>query len=203
VPHVTDHEVLSVIERVRAAHERLDRTLATVDDDVARRPSLLPGWTVGHLLTHVARHADSVVRRIEASARGEVVDQYDGGMPGRVAGIEEGAPRPAAELVADVRASSQRLEAAAESMPPEAWSFETRAVSGDLQPALLVLARREREVEVHHADLGLGYGPMDWPASYVEVELPVLLATLAARTDPAQLLAWAMGRAEPPTLRPW
>ena len=31
----------------------------------ARGPSLLPGWTRGHVLTHIARHADSVIRALQ------------------------------------------------------------------------------------------------------------------------------------------
>ncbi len=45
-----------------------------------RGPSLLPEWSDGHVLTHLARNADSVVRRMEGAARGELVDQYPGGL---------------------------------------------------------------------------------------------------------------------------
>ena len=54
-------------------------------------PSLLPGWTRGHVLTHIARNADSFVRVLEAARRGEVVTQYEGGVDGRNADIEAGA----------------------------------------------------------------------------------------------------------------
>ena len=30
-------------------------------DDQAREPSLLPGWSRGHVLTHLARNADAMV----------------------------------------------------------------------------------------------------------------------------------------------
>lgn len=56
--------------RVEAAHARLLSTLARLTDDDARGPSLLPAWSVGHLVTHLARHADSHVRMLEAAARG-------------------------------------------------------------------------------------------------------------------------------------
>ncbi|MET0910545.1 MAG: maleylpyruvate isomerase N-terminal domain-containing protein, partial [Ilumatobacteraceae bacterium] len=46
----------------------------------AELPSLLPGWTRGHVLTHIARNADSFVRLLEAAGRGEVVTQYAGGV---------------------------------------------------------------------------------------------------------------------------
>ena len=69
---------------------------------------------------------------------------------------------------------------------------------------------RWREVEVHRADLGLGYGPDDWPAEYVRTELVGLEMRWNARRPmgltglpPAALaapephrLAWLLGRAE-------
>jgi len=35
-----------------------------------------------------------------------------------------------------------------------------------------VLTRRLVEVELHHADLGSGYTPADWPASFAGLGLP-------------------------------
>ena len=55
-----------------AAQDGLLAALRDLDDAAARRPSLLPGWSVGHVLTHIARNADSVVWRLEGAAAGEV-----------------------------------------------------------------------------------------------------------------------------------
>ena len=52
-PRPDDH-----LRRVRAAHARLLGTVAGIDDDTARRPSLLPGWDVAMLVTHLGRNAD-------------------------------------------------------------------------------------------------------------------------------------------------
>lgn len=191
------------IEGCRQAHAALHATLAGLTDGLARRPSALPGWTVGHVLTHVARNADSVVRRLAAAAAGEVVDQYPGGAEGRATEIAAGAGRPAAELVGDVRSTSAEVERACAALPPEAWGRLTRSVSGQLHPATAVVFSRWREVEVHHVDLGLGYRVEDWPPALVEAWLPDVLAGLARRSDPARLLGWALGRAAPPVLRPW
>ena len=38
----------------RASHRRLDEAIAGLTDEQARQPSRLPGWTVGHVLTHLA-----------------------------------------------------------------------------------------------------------------------------------------------------
>jgi maleylpyruvate isomerase len=45
-----------------AAQGALPQDIAGLTDDQARAPSLLPGWSVGHVLTHIARNGDSYVR---------------------------------------------------------------------------------------------------------------------------------------------
>lgn len=187
----------------REAHRRLDEAIAGLTDAQARQPCRLPGWTVGHLLTHLARNADSVVRRLEGAERGEIVDQYPGGFEGRAAEIEAGAHRPAAELLADVAASSARCDEVAARLAPEAWTRTTRAVGGAEAPASFLAFTRWREVEVHHVDLGLGYEPAHWPPGLVERWLPQLLEQLPGRTDPAGLLAWTIGRGPAPELPDW
>jgi maleylpyruvate isomerase len=104
---------------VQDSHARLRDTLVGLTDAGARRPSLLPNWTVGHVLTHLARNADSHVRMLEGARRGEVADQYPGGNEQRAADIEAGAGRPAADLVADVAGSAGRLEEAWAATPEE------------------------------------------------------------------------------------
>jgi maleylpyruvate isomerase len=99
----------AAIEGAHATHGRLMTSLERLDDDQVAAPSLLPGWTRGHLLTHIARNADSHVRVLTAARRGEVVEQYPGGKAGRAADIESGATRSVGELVADVETSARRL----------------------------------------------------------------------------------------------
>jgi hypothetical protein len=41
----------------------------------------------------------------------------------------------------------------------------------DFFPAAELLTRRLVEVELHHCDLGAGYGPGDWPAVFADMEL--------------------------------
>lgn len=88
----------SVIAACRAAHERLLATVSDVDDEIARRPSRLPGWSVGHVLTHLARNAEGMVGRLDGALRGEEVALYPGGRDQRNADIASGAGRAAAAL---------------------------------------------------------------------------------------------------------
>jgi maleylpyruvate isomerase len=195
-----DPELGEDIAHCRAAEQALIASVAAVGDDDARRPSRLPGWTVGHVLTHLARNADSVTRRLAGAARGEVVDQYPGGREARAREIDEGAARSAAELLEDVRASSARLTQALDDHPTEAWGRPARDVTGVEQPVSILPYRRWREVEIHSVDLGLGRTPADWSAAFVRRALPDLLAELPDRTDPNALLAWVIGRGAVPDL---
>ena len=192
-----------------AAHERLLTTLANIDDSVPGRPSRLPGWSVGHLLTHVARNADGHALRLEGALRDEEVPRYPGGPEQRDREIEEGAGRPAKELVQDVAESAERLAETWSRSEQAGWP-NSRWLAGDRWPTSGSPLRRLREVEVHHVDLGLGYEATDWPDEYVGWELPLSLEGLPERlsssTDSRRLLAWIIGRSPWPEkieLRNW
>jgi maleylpyruvate isomerase len=201
-------ETAAALAGCRVAHARLLDSLGGIDDVTVAGPSRLPGWTVGHVLTHLSRQADSHVRMLEGAAGGDIVDQYEDGFDGRAAGIEAGAGRPADAQVADITASIARLEATWEKTPDEVWARGfARTTRGELVACADLPFRRWREVEVHHADLDLDLGPEAWSALFVDTELPRTLAGLPARMsldDRRALLAWLMGRAStPPALPPW
>lgn len=191
------------IEGCRVSHARLAATIERLTDEVALQSSLLPGWSVGHVLTHLARNADAMSSRIEAATRGEIIDQYAGGAEGRALEIEAGAGRPAKALILDVVGSSQRLNVTFASLPDDCWNRPVRSVNGDEHPVALLPLRRWREVEVHLVDLGLGLTPSDWPTELVDRVVPRLVADLAARSDLRSLMAWTLGRGPAPTLEPW
>ena len=203
---MNDGELEATISSCELAHRRLRVTLGALDDEIARRPSRLPDWTVAHVLTHIARNADSHVRILEGALTGEHLDQYAGGAEQRARDIEAGAGRSSGELVDDVITSFVNLEDTWAKMTPEAWDGHGYGLSGgdtaNLLPCRRLPFTRWREVEMHHVDAGLGYEVTDWPAEYVEAELANTLSTLTERiADPdqrARLLAWLVGRADQP-----
>jgi maleylpyruvate isomerase len=184
-----------------SAQAALQADLEGLDDATARATCLLPGWTVGHLLTHLARNGDSVVWRLEGAADGELRDQYPGGLEQRRADIESGAARPAAALVADVRASSAAVARAMAELPEAAWDAPSRTSRGVVEPSRDAVFSRWREVVVHHGDLG--FRPVPVPTELVNEWLARELPGLATRTDPSALLAWVIGRGEAPELAAW
>jgi maleylpyruvate isomerase len=186
-----------------AAHAALIGDLDGLTDDEARQPSALPEWSVGHVLTHLARNADSVVRRLAGAVRGELLDQYVGGIEGRRQEIEAGAGRPAAALVADVALSAAAVEHIMDTLPAETWDAPSRTSRGIIESSRQAVFSRWREVAVHHGDLGLRPEPVPLPPALVAAWLPLELAALPDRTDPSALLWWILGRRSAPDLAPW
>lgn len=185
-----------------AAEARLSKMLETVDDIVVRRSSRLKDWSVAHVLTHLARNADSLVRMLEAATVGESVPQYAGGAQQRLADIEAGAGRPAAACVSDAVRAGQRLLSAFEDATEVTWAGQGTYTFGAVAPCGELPFRRWRELEFHIVDLGLGYEPAAWPEEFVAYCLPDTLARLPDRVRDAsqrrQLLAWVAGRRQHP-----
>lgn len=196
-------------EMQRSEHALL-AALTGLTDEQARAASALPGWTRGHLLTHLARNAETFAEVIEGAGRGETLAMYGGSAGARNAGIERGAARSAAELVADVRDTSTRLLAA---LPEADWSAPVRHLRGTPLTVADVPTMRRQEVEIHRVDLDLGYTPAQWPEDFVAVNLPRQLQRLPERAPGVHapelaahaVLAWLYGRGEPglPELPPW
>jgi maleylpyruvate isomerase len=149
------------IEALDESQQRLVtdlRSMATVDPAT---PSELPAWTVGHVLTHIARNADSTLRMLAG------LPQYWKGIESRVADIELGAGRSWDELVDDVATTNEAVIRRLREVGD--WSGTVQSTTA-VRPKATVPEMRRREVEIHHTDLGLGYGFADLPADFVGFE---------------------------------
>lgn len=170
-------------------------------------PTRLPDWTVGHVMTHIARNGDGVLSVLAGHP------QYPHGVEGRNHDIAVGAARDWPAHVADVRAVSAAVVAAL--VDRDDWTGTVSMLAGERRTSQVPLLR-QREVEVHRADLGLGYDFSDMPGDYVRRELRVMgmlwtarqpmgltsLPQAARSADPPTRLAWMMGRADIAGLEP-
>jgi maleylpyruvate isomerase len=195
--------------------------LADVD---IRQPSLLPGCTRAHVLSHLADNGDGATRLLR-SALTSIPDVEYASVAARNAAIEEGACRPAIELQGHLRASATAFDDACAQMTSTAWSREISWTTGQRTPAHVVPWSRLSEVLVHHVDLSVGYLPSAWPADWVHERVAAVVAALNRRqvmpeplrikaTDTgvnldlgrsptrtvqgpqARLLAWLLGRSD-------
>jgi maleylpyruvate isomerase len=186
------NEVSHSLDRIVAATERLLTTISPLSDAWAGEPSLLPGWTRGHVLTHIARNADGLRNLLIWARTGTETPMYASAQS-RNDDIVAGAGRPGAALAADVRESAAAFAAEAAIMPGEAWIEQVRALHGPAFPAFGVLDRRLSEVEIHHVDLAAGYSPGDWPDDFLIEALPRVAESFAGRDDAPRCLIWAEG----------
>jgi maleylpyruvate isomerase len=169
--------------------ESTDRLLATADaltDAQAAALSRLPGWTRGHVLTHLARNADGFRNLLTWAGTGNETPMYPS-EEARARDVEEGAGRSAAKIAADLQVSAAALAAAAQGLPAPAW--DALVARRGVFPAREIPARRLAELEIHHVDLDAGYRPADWPASFVAAELGPVARDFAGRADAPACLA--------------
>lgn len=144
---------------------------------------------------------------IEGAGRGEVSEQYVGGVDGRSAEIEAGSERSAAELVEDLTTAIGALETAWDSTD---WSGRGRRTIGGESPIDRLPFLRSREVSLHGVDLDVGMELDDLDPLYVRLELTRLemlwtarqpmgmtpLPTRALQLAPSDRLGWLTGRLE-------
>lgn len=163
------------LEETVVATTRYLGALSDLTDDDMRAPSLLPGWTRGHVVTHLARNADGLCHLLHWAETGTRRYMYDSPEQ-RDADIEAGAGRSAHDLRVDASASAGRLVQALNELDVRHEDVLVAKMPGAAEfPAREVATARLVEVEVHHADLGLEYGPGDWTSRFCELVLDHVL----------------------------
>ncbi|KPC59998.1 maleylpyruvate isomerase family mycothiol-dependent enzyme [Streptomyces chattanoogensis] len=160
---------------VREATDRLLVSAGKLDDEAIAEPSLLPGWTRGHVLAHLARNADALSNLL-TWARTDVRTPMYASDTARDADIERDADRPLADHVKDLQESAARFDAAAGALPDGRWAYRVEMRNGVTERADRLALRRLAEIELHHIDLGVGYTLDRLPAFFTEAYLDFLAA---------------------------
>jgi maleylpyruvate isomerase len=162
----------------------LETTRRLSDADL-RAPSLLPGWTRGHVLTHVARNADGLSNVVRSCITGEITPMYVS-TERRNADIDEGAGRSPADLEADIESSAERLLALLADVPSDRLDVAVPTGRGWDLRVRDVPRMRLREVAYHHVDLGAGFGFADLPDELLRfglLECPGRFGSVAPGAD--------------------
>jgi maleylpyruvate isomerase len=167
-----DPALQSLSDQLDFATQRLLSTARIIDESDLAAPSLLPDWTRGHVLAHLARGGD-VMRNLLIGVRTGTPRLTYASPAAWASDIEHGATQPRADLLEDVAAAANAFRTVSRQLPDEAWQSEVNWVPGlDPFPAPQILVRRLAEVELHHVDLGAGYTAADWPDSFLVIRLP-------------------------------
>jgi maleylpyruvate isomerase len=153
-----------------------------LDDIAMKRPSLLPGWNRGHVVTHLARNADALVNLLTWARTGVEHPMYTS-RADRDADIEEGSYRTSMVLREDLDAAVTRFFEAVTHMDDISWQKEVVLSSGRQINACTVPWMRWQETAVHLIDLDAGVGFGDLPGGHVEQLLDMVIGEFAARPD--------------------
>ncbi|MFD0901818.1 maleylpyruvate isomerase N-terminal domain-containing protein [Actinomadura sediminis] len=183
-----------------------------LDDRGFGEPSLLPGWTRGHLVAHVAANADALGNLVRWASTGEETPMY-ASPEERAAGIERGGRMGGAELAEWLARSCAALRTGMEALTERQWEREVVTAQGRTVPAAEVPWLRAREVLVHAVDLGTGVRFADLPDGFLRALAADIVAKrgldASALPDgpPSEVAAWLAGRphalADAPVLGPW
>lgn len=172
-----------LLDDVAAAVGSVQRSVADLTDEQAREPSLLAGWTRGHVATHIARNADALTNLLTWARTGVETPMYPS-REVRNATIEAQSGRPAAELVEDIATSHERFMAAAVELTADQWTTHIAwGAAGRDGEATFVPWLRRVEVEVHHVDLDLDYTVAHWPEDFVERLITETATDFSTRDD--------------------
>jgi maleylpyruvate isomerase len=192
---------------VQEATGLLIQTVSALPASAIEEPSLLAGWTRGHVLAHLARNADAYTNLLTWARTGIETPMYPSAEI-RDKDIEDGAGRPLTDQLDDLRISADRLSIAIEETPAQAWAAQVTMRSGQVIAAAEVPWRRLVEVLFHHIDLGIGYTCDQLPPDFAARELASLIDGLSGHEGIAAVRLhdtdsgekWDIGAANEPDL---
>ncbi len=182
-PSTTDlHDELS-----RATSALLGATMG-LSDEQWREPSLLPGWTRGHVGAHLALNADALRRVVEGVLNNEPVPMY-GSAAIRDHDIEQSAAKPGLELQTDLDTTATQFANTIDGRNEDERHLLVELRNGLELPLGKVAINRLSEVVLHHVDLGTGFSLADASEASLDWLLQFWAFRLHRREDfPALLL---------------
>jgi maleylpyruvate isomerase len=161
---MTDRAVLDMLE---SATRRLVRSVDAMADVQFAEPSLLPGWTRGHVVAHLTLNAEALAGALEGVREGRRVPMY-ASQEDRDRDIETLAGTAPGPLRERLLSSTTLIHHAVADLPPDLHDGRIERTPGSdrVFTAGRVGEMRLREVEIHHADLDLDYTFSDWPEEF-------------------------------------
>ncbi|RLK59335.1 maleylpyruvate isomerase [Actinokineospora cianjurensis] len=175
---------------VREAWAVLHRVVADLPDPAFREPSLLPGWSRAHVVSHLARNADALVNLLTWARTGVEHPAYTS-RADRDADIEDGSTRVAQVIREDLYAACDRFHTAIARLGEGDWAAIVVHPSGRTLPAAEVPELALFEAWNHLVDLDAGTGYADIPAGHLDRLLDLAVRPYRAHTDglPLRLVA--------------
>lgn len=197
-----DREVLHLLE---SATRRLVRTVDAMADFQFAEPSLLPGWSRGHVVAHLVLNAEGLAGALEGVREHRAVPMY-ASQDARDRDIDELSGADPVVLRDRLLASTTAIHEAVEELPEDLYAARIERTPGSDRTftAGRVGEMRLREVEIHHADLDLAYTWADWPSDFTVLLLDNRGSVHHGPPFTAHAVdlgrSWAYGEGEGPTV---
>ena len=110
------------------ATQRLVRTVDGLPDEALREPSMLPGWSRGHVVAHLILNAEALTGVLSGIKEGEDVPMYHS-QEQRDADIEELQAAAPTDLRERFLASTRGFQDAVVAVPEGGWAGEWRRLA--------------------------------------------------------------------------
>jgi maleylpyruvate isomerase len=167
----------AVLPLLDSATRRLVRAVDAMADVQFAEPSLLPGWSRGHVVAHLTLNAEGLAGALEGVREGHEVPMYRS-PEARDDDIQELSTLDPGRLRERFLASTTTIGHAIEEMPSEldGGRIERTPGSERVFTAGRVGEMRLKEVGIHHTDLGLDHTFSDWSSDFSVFVLDSLVA---------------------------
>lgn len=156
-----------VLRMLESATRRVVRTVDAMADFQFAEPSLLPGWSRGHVVAHLTLNAEGLSGALEGVREGRDLPIY-ASQDARDGDIEQLSGLEPSALLERFLASTTQVHRAVAELPQDLHGVRIERTPGSdrVFTAGRLGEMRLREVEIHHADLDLDYTFADWPDDF-------------------------------------
>lgn len=195
----------SLLEELKLADQRAIRTIDSLTDAEWAQMSMLPGWTRSHVVAHLALNAEAFAGALDGVQDGVERPVYASAHD-RERAIEVLAAAEPTEIRDRYFTATSRLRHTFGALTRTQWERSvSRVPGGPIWPVEILPVLRQREVEIHHADLGCAYTAADWPEKFTVglLELAAENHRDSPRTPPLAIVAtdlqrsWSLGAESP------
>jgi maleylpyruvate isomerase len=195
------HDPTITVPWMRAGTELVVGAVTVMSDEALVAPSALPDWSRAHVVAHLSRNAEALVRLVYWAATGEVTPMYPN-LDSRTADIEATAKEPPDVLCRELVATAALLDERIDALDAAGLAATVRSALGREMPAVEIPWMRVREVWLHAVDLGAGITTAQFPQALLVELLDDVAGVVGAKPDCPPVLLRATDSEDRWTLGP-
>jgi maleylpyruvate isomerase len=195
------HDPTITMPWMRGGTELLIGAVDCLSDAELLGPSALPDWSRAHVVAHLSRNAEALLRLVYWAETGEVTPMYPN-LQARTADIEATAKEPPEVLRRELAGTAALLEQRIDALDATGLAATVRSALGRAMPAAEIPWMRVREVWLHAVDLDAGISTVQFPRALLMELLDDVAGAVGAKPDCPPLLLRATDSEDRWTLGP-